>query len=148
VSSLQLAKLSVLILFSICYGFASIRPSFYLESCSWNATDIVVVTPGRLTQFKVVETIKGDLKQGDALELPGLVSAKGGSKKLVELVGDWQPFGGGFEDPPPAQQGDRVIVFMRRPGALPEYAPRPDLTVATEGWQPVQPWSGLHSRRI
>jgi hypothetical protein len=140
-----LAKFFVPIIFSSCYASAGIRPSFYLESCSWNATDIVVLTPaGGLTQFKIVETIKGALKQGDALELQGLASSKGGSKKLLELVGDWHPFEiNGFQDPPPAQRGDRLVVFLRRPGALPEYNPRPDLPVDTAGWQSPQVWGGL-----
>jgi hypothetical protein len=106
----------------------------------------VVLNPaGGLTQFKIVETITGDLKQGDALDLPGLASSKGGSKKLLELVGNWHPFdtNSAFKDPPPAQLGDRLIVFLRRPSALPEYNPRPDLPSDTEGWQPAQLWGGL-----
>ena len=130
---LVLAKLVVLVLFWCCYATASIRPSFWLESCSWNATDIAVVTPaGGLTQFKIVETIKGDLARGDMLELPGLASTKGRSKKLAELLGDQSTFhpDDTFQDPPPAQPGDRLIVFLRRSGP-------------TEGWQPAQPWGSL-----
>jgi hypothetical protein len=145
---LALAKLCGLILFSCGNASAGIRPSFYLESCTWNATDIVIVTPsGTLTQFKVVEIIKGDLHAGRVLELPGLASSKGGSKRLAELDGDYQshPFEPGheFEDAPPARQGDRLIVFLRRPGALPEYNPRPDLPVDADGWQPAQLWGGF-----
>jgi len=143
-----LAKLFILVLLSCCYASAGIRPSFHLESCSWNATDIVVVTAaGGLTKFKVVEKIKGEFQPGDLLELPGLASSKGGSKKLAELVPQeldqalnsktW------FVDPPPAQQGDRLIIFLRRPGALLEYDPRRDLPLDTKGWQPAQRWGGF-----
>lgn len=147
------AKLSALFLFSFSYASAGIRPSFYLESCSWNATDIVVITPaGGLTKFQVVETIKGDLKPGDLLDLPGLASSKGGSKKLAELVPQDldQEFNSEtwFVDPPPAQQGDRLIVFLRSPGALLEYDPRPDLPLDTKGWQPAQRWGGFLASAI
>ena len=107
----------------------------------------MVVTPvGGLTKFKVVETIKGELKPGDLLELPGLASEKGGSKKLAELVpqdlGQELDPETWFVDPPPPRHGDRLFVFLRRPGALPEYDPRPDLPVDTNGWQPAQRWGG------
>ena len=103
----------------------------------------MIVTPtGALTQFKVVEMIKGNLQVGRVLALPGLASSKSGSKRLAELVADYQshPFepGSRFEGPPPAQQGDRLVVFLLRPGAFPEYNPRPDLPVNTDGWQPAQ----------
>lgn len=45
---------------------AGIRPSFFLETSSWRATDIVVVAEEEQIDgvMKVLETLKGDLKPG------------------------------------------------------------------------------------
>lgn len=52
---------------------ATIRPSFDLDGCSWNATHIVLVqTTDKNGVFPVVESLKGDLKPGDLLEIPEL----------------------------------------------------------------------------
>lgn len=95
-----------------------------------------------LTEFTVIETIKGDLKPGNTVELPGLASLGGGSRKLADLTSTLAPLRA-FEDPPPVQTGDRLIVFLRRSGALPEYNSRPDLPVETDGWQPAGDWGGF-----
>ena len=134
--------------FSCSYTFASIRPSFYLETCAWNATDIEVVAPmGDLTHFKVVEAIKGDLKPGDDLELPGLVSFKGGTKKLAELVAidltDVFDFDRMFQDPPPTHPGDRLIVFLRRRGTPLDSTDQSGPPAEADAWQPASKWDGL-----
>jgi hypothetical protein len=52
---------------------ASIRPSFRLDHCSWNATHIVLVqTTLKDGVFSVVESWKGDLKPVDSVEVPEL----------------------------------------------------------------------------
>jgi hypothetical protein len=142
-----LAELSALAALLCCCAFAGIRPSFALEACAWNASDIVVLTPAAsLNHFKVVETIRGDLRPDSALDLPGLTSTAGGSKTLAEIIGSdpFRQFDSDhyFTDPPPARQRDRIVTFLRRPGALPEYNPRPDLPVDTNGWQPAALWGG------
>lgn len=116
------------------HALAAIRPSFYLSACSWNATDIVVLAPTpQAGTFKVLETIEGELTPGALLALPGLTPPQGGATRLSELTADRQAHP--FEDIPPVGQSDRLIVFLRRPGALPEWSPRPDLPVETTGWE-------------
>ncbi|HVZ19044.1 MAG TPA: hypothetical protein VG897_18145, partial [Terriglobales bacterium] len=44
-------------------------------------------------------------------------------------------FAHAFEGIPPVGESDRLVVFLRRPGALPEWTPRPDLPVASSGWE-------------
>ena len=52
---------------------AGIRPSFWLDSCTWDATHIVLVaTTSQGDVFTVTESWKGDLKAGDTLNVPEL----------------------------------------------------------------------------
>src|SRR5271165_5061759 len=52
---------------------AGIRPSFSLDECSWNATNIALVqTTTKDGVFSVVESWKGDLKPEDTIEVPEL----------------------------------------------------------------------------
>ena len=142
---------AAVILSSVCM-FAGIRPSFYLESCVWNATEILVLAPtGHAGSFKVVETIKGDPQPGAMLELDGLRPTSGATGKLRELIAtdihnvfdqqDW------FQDIPPIGDGDRVMVFLRRPGALPEWSPN-NISIKTDGWQPANNMGDLQTSAI
>ena len=132
---------AAVILSSLCV-FAGIRPSFYLDSCVWNATEILVLAPtGHAGSFKVVETIKGDPQPGAMFELDGLRPTAGTTGKLRELIAtdihhafDQQYW---FQDIPPIGDGDRLMVFLRRPGALPEWSPNGIVPVKTDGWQPA-----------
>ncbi len=52
---------------------AGFRPSFSLDSCTWDATHIVLVaTTSEGDVFIVMESWKGDLKAGDTLRVPEL----------------------------------------------------------------------------
>ena len=52
---------------------AGFRPSFSLDSCTWDATHIVLVaTTSEGDVFIVMESWKGDLKAGDTLKVPEL----------------------------------------------------------------------------
>jgi hypothetical protein len=52
---------------------AGFRPSFSLDSCTWDATHIVlVVTTSESDPFTVMESWKGDLKPGDNIRVPEL----------------------------------------------------------------------------
>ncbi len=64
---------------------AGIRPSFSLETSSWNATHIVVATEGKTIDgvFRVVESWKGDLNPGDTVRIPELASFKPQSSRAV-----------------------------------------------------------------
>ncbi len=120
---------------SLCAG---IRPSLDLSICSWNATDILVLSPTqKKPNFEVVEVIKGETRRGSILALPELSPTDGVRWPLRELASLF----GIYEAAPPVTPSDRIIVFLRRPGAAPEYYPRPDLPAKTEGWQPAN-WFG------
>ena len=129
-------------------ALCSIRPSFYLNACGWNATDVVVLAPtARAGTFRVLESIKGDLLPEASLELPGLTPARSGTAKLSELI-----IRGGldhpFQDLPPVGEGDRLIVFLRRPGALPEYSPSHQLPNYTSAWEPADPMGDLRTSTV
>jgi hypothetical protein len=138
---------ALVVLSSLCAA-GEIRPSFYLNACSWNATEILVVTPtGFAGTFRVIETIKGDLEPGKTLELSGLTSSQSVTAKLRELLKE-EDFNHPFEDLPPIGLGDRLIVFLRRPGAFPEYVPRPDLPIDTNGWQRANHMGDLRASAV
>jgi hypothetical protein len=143
----RLFKQSALLVLSSLCSFGAIRPSFYLNACSWNATEIVVLAPtAQAADFRVIEVIKGELAPGAPLTLPGLAPSQGGTARMSELSGG--QFDHFFEGVPPVRPGDRLIVFLRRPGALPEYNPRPDLPVDTDGWQPANLMGDLRTSAV
>lgn len=145
----RLVKACAAVILSPLCMFAGIRPSFYLESCVWNATEILVISPTS-GSFKVVETIKGDPQPGAMLELGGLRPTSGATGKLSELIPgvdnvfDQQHW---FQGIPPIGDGDRVMVFLRRPGALPEWSPN-HASIKTDGWQPANNMGDLQTSAI
>jgi hypothetical protein len=140
-------KPCALVVLSSFLAPGAIRPSFYLDACAWNATEILVLSPTtQAGTFRVIETIRGELAPGASLELPGLASAKGVTARLGEL--SQGIFDNLFEGVLPMQQSDRLIVFLRRPGALPEYNPRPDLPVDTSGWGPANYTGDLRTSSV
>ena len=52
--------------------YARNEPLFHVGICSWDATDILVLTPTLGKAFRVVETIKGDMEPGELLVLDEL----------------------------------------------------------------------------
>jgi hypothetical protein len=119
-----------------CVDVSARGEFFYVGFCSLDATDIIVVTPtSNKTEFQVVETIKGDLKPGETLVLselspPADVAAL---KKRDEDLSIWA------DPPPPMQPGDRMIVFLLRPGAklVSEFQPKPS---SVDGWRSANSW--------
>jgi hypothetical protein len=64
---------------------AIIRPSFSLDSCTWEASHIVVVTEGDKIDgvIEVLECWKGDLNKGDRLNVPELAEFAPKDKRKV-----------------------------------------------------------------
>jgi hypothetical protein len=144
---LSLLKPTVLLALFCFVALGAIRPSFYLDACAWNATEILVLAPtAHGGTFSVIETIKGELPPGSSIELTGLIPTQAGSTKLRELLGGFVD--NPFEGVPPIGKGDRLIVFLRRPGALPEYNPRPDLPLDTTGWQPANLFGDIRTSAV
>jgi len=66
----------ICLLFQPTLGFAKLRPSFNLDRCTWNATDVVVVTEGEKIdgELEVLEVWKGNLKKGERISVPDLAA--------------------------------------------------------------------------
>jgi len=110
--------------------------------CSWNATDILVMAATHEKgEFREVEAIKGDTQPGTVLVLKELTPPDGLTVRLADLAARFDPFSAAgydaFEVAPPITEKDRIVVFLRRPGAAPEYSPRPDIPANIVGWQPA-----------
>jgi|HubBroStandDraft_5_1064220.scaffolds.fasta_scaffold540831_2 hypothetical protein len=71
--ALQLITIAAALL-CVMRASAAIRPSFSLEDCAWPATDIVIAAQGHAPgdALTVIETWRGDLKPGDAIEIAEL----------------------------------------------------------------------------
>ena len=97
---------------------ASIRPSFDLDPCSWNATHIVLArTTANEGVFSVVESWKGDLKPGESLELPELKP----NENAVPISSYPKPAGFDLQDRmgiseqiPRQPSGSRMILFLKK----------------------------------
>lgn len=108
-------------------------------------TDILVLAPTQEKgKYQVVEAIKGYTPLATFLVLEGLTPPDGVTSRLSELAEEF----GTFEAVPPVRETDRVIVFLRRPGAQPEYDPRPDMPASTDGWQPANWWGDLRTSAV
>lgn len=99
-------------------AFGSFQPSFGLDYCSWNATDIVLaeVTP-QDGDFKVIESWKGNLNAGDHVSVPQL--EPGPHAIPIALYSNqsrpFQPSGNGhIEDIPRQPVGSHIVLFMQR----------------------------------
>lgn len=114
-------------------SFASIRPSFSLDTCGWDATHIVVVTEGEKIDGKVVilESWRGNLRAGDRLDLP----------ELAEFASlDSRKISNGFFDkakPGDSQHvsGSRMVLFLKW---------QPEKEDPSKGtWTAASTWGGM-----
>jgi hypothetical protein len=114
--SLRVGLLSALALSFVQACLAGIRPSFSLDFCSWQATDIVLVEvtpdPG---VFRVVEAWKGHLNGGSLIAVPELQPAPGAMdiaahpEEFAELLRS-----GLGEQMPTLQAGSQMFLFLKR----------------------------------
>ena len=106
-------KICGLILFFILSGatngFGGIRPSFSID-CAWAATDIVVATEGAEIDgnFTVLESLKGDLDDGETVSIPAFAALKPESARQIK---DWD-----YKEVTPFTyvSGDKVILFLKK----------------------------------
>jgi hypothetical protein len=125
---------------------ASIRPSFSLDGCTWNATNIVLVqTTAKDGVFSVVESWKGDLKPGDSLEVPELKP----NADAVPISSYPKPQALGFDySQVVAQQiprqpvGSRMILFLKKKVESSTGSPLAGNAAGTE-WEPASGWGGM-----
>lgn len=93
-------------------AWAGIRPSFQLDASAWNATHIVVVaTSGVDGRFNVLESLKGNLKPGEAVFVPELIPPLDGTPIRL-LQPDW--LGGLGEEVPRQPVGSRLVLFLKQ----------------------------------
>ena len=108
------------------------EPFFHVGICSWDATDILVLTPTLGKAFRVVETIKGDMEPGELLVLDELAPPDD-----VALFRELRERSQSSPEPPPLmEEGDRMTVFLLRAGAQHEFL-SPQGSPSTDGWQPA-----------
>jgi hypothetical protein len=125
---------------------ASIRASFSLDRCSWNATHIVLVqTTLKDGVFSIVESWKGDLKPGDSLEVPELKP----NKDAVPISSYPKPQGFGSQDTqriseqiPRQPGGSRMILFLKKKEDSGAASPSVGNTTGTQ-WEPASTWGGM-----
>ncbi len=91
--------------------YAGIRPSFSLDYCSWEATDIVVATEGDVIDgnFTILESLKGSLLPDETVSVPDLAQFKPESSRLVKIG-----FGENSKESPEYVSGQRMILFLKR----------------------------------
>ncbi len=125
---------------------ASIRPSFSLDGCSWNATNVALVqTTAKDGVFSVVKSWKGDLKPGDTLEVPELKP----NKDAAPISSYPGPPGfvlqdklGISEQIPRQPVGSRMILFLKRRGDS-GAASSPAGNGTGMQWEPASTWGGI-----
>ena len=109
----NMQKSVYLILIFLCSTniYAGIRPSFYLDSCAWRATDIIIATEGDVIdgKFTVIDSIKGNLQSGQTISIPELALFRSKSLRLIQT-----PFYGNKDDHPKYVSGSRMILFLKR----------------------------------
>jgi hypothetical protein len=125
---------------------AGIRPSFGLDDCAWNATHIVQVqTTAKNGFFSVVESLKGELKPGDLLEVPEL---KAGTHALpISAYPKGEEFSAqknwDIEEQIPGQPiGARLILFLKRAGD------GGASSGAGMAWQPASAWGEMKASAL
>src|ERR1700722_16358192 len=66
---------------------AALRPSFLLNRCAWEATEVLelAIAPGE-SHFRVVFTIKGDSRPGDIKTIPELMPPADDHSLLKDLL--------------------------------------------------------------
>jgi hypothetical protein len=109
--SLRVSLLLALVFSLLPATLAGIRPSFSLDDCSWNATDIVLVevTP-KPGVFRVLESWKGGLAAGGPVAVPELQPTAGAveTKQFEDIEN------GGLNEQIPAQPaGSRMVLFLK-----------------------------------
>jgi hypothetical protein len=111
VKAIRILTSLFVVLVACSAALGGIRPSFLSEVCSWRATDIVVVTEGKEIDgvFTVLESLKGDLKPGQTIEIPEMAEFKSKDARLIN--GPWYEQQRG--KPKEYVTGDRMILFLR-----------------------------------
>src|ERR1700740_2175702 len=104
-------SLSALLLFCAAGVSAELLPQFQLDTCAWNATDVVMVTEGAAIdgEVEVLETWKGALHPGEKLTLPELAAfASDESRATSTWLAD-------LDRPLPRRvSGSSMILFLVR----------------------------------
>ena len=104
-------RLVLAMLFLPATAGAALIPSFDLESRTWDATHIVVVTEAEKIdgEVRVLESWKGELERGDLLVLKELASF---ASKESRRIGGWL----GFEESDECVTGARMVCFLTKSG--------------------------------
>jgi hypothetical protein len=133
---LFVSMLTALVLPQRSYGLFS--PSFNLDASTWHASHIVVATTGKSigTGVTVLESWKGDLRQGDHLILPSMARFR--SEEMLEI--STGIFGGRENETPSYVSGKCVLLFLVKRGRM-ESNRFDDREIGI--WNPAVEWGGL-----
>lgn len=132
---------TLLLILSYSPVSAGIRPSFVLETCAWNATDILVATEGKKIDgvFRVLETWKGDLNAGDTIKIPELALFLSESSRNVS--DSWYQR---EKSSPTTVTGERMVLFLKRAHPLvPDSSNDAQLLSPTIKWLSTSPYDGM-----
>lgn len=93
-------------------AIAAFQPSFQLEQCSKDATDIVLATEGDKIdgELEVLETWRGGLARGEKILIPALAAFEEPATRAIH--GDFGP----TEDARRHVTGARMVLFLKRAG--------------------------------
>lgn len=99
-----------------------IRPSFSLQSCSWNATDIVLATEGEVIdgKFQVLEVWKGTLKIGNKISVPELAAFAPKTNRTVSSGRRYNDWSGFKLEGSAVVSGAKMVLFLKRGPEKPE----------------------------
>jgi hypothetical protein len=139
-----LAGLLILLTIVAILVDAGFLPSLALDSCSWNATHVVLVkTTSNDGVFSVVKSWKGDVKPGDTLEVPGLKSDKDAVPiSRYPKSGQSHFDSSGISERILRQPiGSQMILFLKRRqegGSTSSSA-----SIGKLEWEPANSWGGI-----
>jgi len=125
---------------------AGIRPFFSLDSCTWDATHIVVVaTTSEGDVFTVVESWKGDLKAGDTLKVPELKPDSDAvliSRYPEGAVFDHADESGVSERIPRQPVGSQMVLFLKQHEEKDALSHATNIQASGQ-WQPASLYGGI-----
>ena len=125
---------------------AGIRPSFRLDSCTWDATHIVLVAAtSEGDVFSVVESWKGDLKTGDTLKVPELKPDS--DAVLISRYTEGQAFEhtdeSGVSGRIPRQPvGSQMVLFLKQHEEKDALSHATNIQASGQ-WQPASLYGGI-----
>ena len=111
-SRLRLSTIMLLSLVFVAPCIARVSETFYVESNTWDASQIVaVLETGNPGEFRVIETWKGDLKPQETIRVPEMATFQKESLRRVFTFDQKK----GFQPTGQKLSTHRLILFLKKP---------------------------------